>query len=347
MAKLAVVGAGMMGSALCVPLADRGHEVHLIGTPLDEAIVRELRAGQPHPTLGLPLPAGVRAHSVVELGAVARDAEALILGVSSAGIRWAAAALGPLLHEAARPVLLLSKGLEINAHGVRVLSQAFAANLPSGLGAIAPAAVCGPCIAGELARRVPTVIALTGADDSVLTRFRDWIETPYYHPVLQRDVIGVQVCAALKNAYAMGVGFAAGLHRRAQGERGSVAFHNYEAAVYAQSVLEMQRLVSRLGGQPNTAAGLAGAGDLNVTCNGGRTGRFGELLGFGHSAAEALHLMHGATLECLEVLAVLDRFLARPDARLGRAELPLLWHLIEVALHGHPVAMPFAEFFQA
>ena len=81
--------------------------------------------------------------------------------------------------------------------------------------------------------------------------------------------MGVEVCAALKNAYAMGIAFAAGLHERAGGQPGSVAMHNYESAVFAQSVLEMQRLVAIAGGDPATAAGLAGVGDLDVTCNGG------------------------------------------------------------------------------
>ena len=92
MATIAVVGAGMMGSALCVPLADRGHDVRLIGTPLDQDIIAELSATGRHPRLGLPLPAGVRSHGVAELGAASRDADAFVLGVSSAGVGWAAAA---------------------------------------------------------------------------------------------------------------------------------------------------------------------------------------------------------------------------------------------------------------
>ena len=91
-----------------------------------------------------------------------------------------------------------------------------------------------------------------------------------------------------------------------------------------------------------TAAGLAGAGDLDVTNNGGRTGRFGRFLGRGLSRDEAIERMEGATLECLGILAVM-----RPAVRAWKAEeeLPLLVHLMEVGLDGAPVALPFERFF--
>ncbi|MEO8181390.1 MAG: glycerol-3-phosphate dehydrogenase [Deltaproteobacteria bacterium] len=349
MAKIAVVGAGMMGSALCVPLADRGHEVHLIGTPLDVELVRALAAERRHPTLGLELPASLCYHPVSELELAARDADAIVLGVSSAGIRWAASALAPLLARQNRPLLLLSKGLELDAGELCVLSDAFRRGLPSELRAeCQPVAVCGPCIAGELARRAPTMVVFTGHDLGLARRFAEWLETPYYRIVPHADVVGAQLCAALKNAYAMGIAFGAGLHQRAQGERGSVALHNYEAAVFAQSLVEMQELVVGLGGGASTALGLPGSGDLTVTCNGGRTGRFGALLGKGHSTREAIRLMQGATLECLEVLGVLERFSGSSGAgSVAWHRLPLLSHLIDVGLHGAPVDVPFREFFRA
>ncbi len=348
-AKIAVVGAGMMGSALCVPLADRGHDVRLIGTPLDEAIVRSLASSRRHPTLGLELPESVRCAPESQLHALAEDADALVVGVSSAGVAWAAAALGPLLQQRNRPVLMVSKGLQYEAGELRVLTDAFRLALPEALRAEChPVSICGPCIAGELARRAPTMVVFTGQDLACARRLADWLETSYYHVVLHPDVIGVQVCAALKNAYAMGIAFGAGLHQRARGERGSVALHNYEAAVFAQSLVEMQELVVTLGGASNTVVGLPGSGDLTVTCNGGRTGRFGALLGLGHAAREAIRLMQGATLECLEVLAELERYgNGTSSRRPERRRLPLLRHLMDVGLHGAAVNVPFQDFFRA
>jgi glycerol-3-phosphate dehydrogenase (NAD(P)+) len=108
----------------------------------------------------------------------------------------------------------------------------------------------------------------------------------------------------------------------------------------------MQRVVALGGGDPRTAVGLPGTGDLTVTCNGGRTGRFGKWLGLGLSLAQAIEKMEGATLECLEVLRELERALTSFDAagKTQADELPLLRHLIDVALRGAPVAMPFSRF---
>jgi glycerol-3-phosphate dehydrogenase (NAD(P)+) len=339
----------MMGSALCVPLADRGHDVRLIGTPLDAAIVRAIAEHRRHPTLGVELPASIRCEPVSELEAQAEDAEAIVLGVSSAGVGWAASALAPVLGRRNRPVLMVSKGLQHDRGELCVLTEAFRRGLPAELQAgCQPVSICGPCIAGELARRAPTMVVFTGQELAIARRFADWLETAYYRIVLHADVVGVQVCAALKNAYAMGIGFGAGLHQRAQGERGSVALHNYEAAVFAQSLVEMQELVLALGGGNSTVLGLPGSGDLTVTCNGGRTGRFGALLGQGHATREAIRLMQGATLECLEVLAELERFCRDSNGRQPEARrLPLLRHLIDVGLHGAAVDVPFQDFFPA
>src|SRR6185295_10037072 len=197
-AVISVVGAGMMGSALCVPLADRGHTVRLIGTPLDGALVSAVASERPHPSLGVRLPALSSCHPVSELEAACADADAIVVGVSSAGIAWAAGALAPVLERRPRPLLMLSKGLERDAprghpapSGLRVLTEAFRLALPDELAAQTwPVAVCGPCIAGELVRRTPTMVVFTGQDLGVARRFADWLETSYYRVVVQADVVG-------------------------------------------------------------------------------------------------------------------------------------------------------------
>ncbi|MSP26811.1 MAG: glycerol-3-phosphate dehydrogenase [Myxococcales bacterium] len=348
MAVFTVVGAGMMGSALCVPLADRGHEVRLVGTPLDRGIVESLRATGVHPGLRLALPSSVRAYFAEELAVALDGANVVGLGVSSAGLAWAGAALGPYVRGDV-PVFGITKGLVLEGERLVVVPDALRGYFPEAVRErVAPAAIAGPCIAGELARRVPTCVVLTGrSSEAELGRLAALISTDYYHVFTSTDVVGTEVCAALKNAYAMGVSFGAGLHEKAGGVAGSLAAHNYESAVFAQATVEMTALVRRLGGRAETVAGLAGVGDLDVTNNGGRTGRFGRLLGLGLGVDEAIARMDGATLECLEILVVMRRALAgyRGRGELGEGELPLLEHLMSVALDGAAVAMPFAKFF--
>jgi glycerol-3-phosphate dehydrogenase (NAD(P)+) len=342
-ATICVLGAGMMGSALCVPLVDRGHEVRLVGTHLDRDIIRSLRDSGVHPKLGLALPGAIRAFQPEELEQAADGADAIALGVSSAGVRWAGERIAPLVRPETN-VVMVSKGLDWDGRALVALPDVLDACLPA---PVRPAAVTGPCIAGELARRVETSVVLAGRDAGKLRWLADRMRTPYYHVRTSNDLVGAEACAALKNAYAMGIGLAAGLHEAAGGKPGPVAMHNYEAAVFAQAILEMGKLVAVLGGQPASVHGLPGVGDLNVTCNGGRTGRFGRWLGLGLGLDEAIARMQGATLECLEILSVLRAALPSLEARgaVRRGELPLLDHLIQVGLQGARPGMPFERFF--
>ncbi len=353
MATITVLGAGMMGSAWCVPLLDAGHRVLLVGTHLDNALIEGLTARRHHLTLKYDLPAALEPLPLSELPRAVAEASVVGLGVSSAGIDWAAEALAPHLGE--RPVMLITKGLEWDGEQLVTLPDRFTQRLSEAAArgghvaapGLAPVAVAGPCIAGELARKVETCVVMAGRDPKLTRRLAAMVRTPYYHAFPSDDVVGVEVCAALKNAYAMGIAFGAGLHQAAGGEPGSVAMHNHESAVFAQASVEMLRLVTALGGEAASVVGLAGVGDLDVTCNGGRTGRFGRLLGAGHSVSEAVRLMEGATLECLAILEILRAAVPKLEqaGALKAGSVPLLMHLWEVALQGAPVKVPFPRCF--
>ncbi|HKO49103.1 MAG TPA: hypothetical protein VJV79_15330 [Polyangiaceae bacterium] len=347
MARIAILGAGMMGSALSLPLIDRGHELRLIGTELDAEIITALKAGAQHPTLRLQLPSVIQPFHAAELEQALAGVDAIALGVSSAGVRWAGQALTPWLR-AGIPLLMVSKGLVYDQPRFEILPDVLKRELPAAL-AVEPVAVGGPCIAGELARRVETCIVFTGRNMQSVNAWAELARGPYYHVFTSADPVGTEVCAALKNAYAMGIGFAAGLHEKTGGSAGSIAMHNCEAALYAQAILEAKQLLRLLGGDPECASGLPFAGDLNVTCNGGRTGRFGRFLGRGLGRAGAISAMNGATLECLEILETLRIGLA-DLARTSRCELsdfPFLSHMLEVALDDQPVDIPYQQFFKA
>jgi glycerol-3-phosphate dehydrogenase (NAD(P)+) len=245
---------------------------------------------------------------------------------------------------------MITKGMHFDGECLRIMPDVFAAALPDALaGQVEPGAIAGPCIAGELAARVPSCVLLTGRDASMLARTAAALRTDYYHVWTSLDVVGVEACAALKNAYAMGVAFAAGIHEQHGRAAGSVAMHNYESAVFAQALHEMRSIVAAMGGDVASVAGLAGAGDLDVTNNGGRTGRFGRLLGLGLSVPEASLRMDGATLECLYILEQMRQatrvMCDRGD--LDRGAVPLLEHMAAVALDGAAIDMPFGRFFGA
>jgi glycerol-3-phosphate dehydrogenase (NAD(P)+) len=328
-------------------MLDRGHEVRLVGTHLDRDIIEALRKNGVHPGLGIELLPGAEFFHHQELDTAIAGADLLVLGVSSAGVRWAAESMADHVRPGL-PVLAITKGIEWDDGGFVIMPDLLRAGLPEPVRASIPmAAVTGPCIAGELARRAETCVVFAGEDAPTLEWLAGLLRTEYYHVRCSTDLVGSEMSAGLKNGYALAIGFAKGVHEARGGRPGSVAMHNYEAAVFSQAVLEMRQLVRIAGGADETVIGLVGSGDLMVTTNGGRTGRFGRWLGLGLPFDEAVEKMDGATLECLSVIAVLGRAIEalEADGRLVPTDLPLMRHLREVVTEGVPVAMPFEAFF--
>ena len=347
MAIVTIIGAGMMGSAMCWPLADNGHTVRLVGTPLDDEIIRTTRATGVHPRLERALPAGVQTYLVSELAEAVAGAELIIGGISSFGVNWFAE-VGAAHFRPDVPVLSVTKGLEDQPDGsLLTLPAALDQRMPSGLrGKVSFNAIGGPCISFELSARRHTAVVFTGSDAATLARLRGMLATPYYHIWTSTDVVGVETCAAMKNAYAMGVGMAVGM-MEAAGPDGLANHYNPQAGLFGQSCAEMARLVQILGGDPAHAAWLPGPGDLYVTVFGGRTLRLGKLLGQGKSFAEARQILAGVTLESVEITTRVARALPRLVAR-GLADLadfPLLLHLDQILNHAAPVNIPWNKFF--
>ncbi len=350
MSRVVVLGAGVMGTAFTVPLADSGHEVALVGTHLDAEIVAALRAGGPHPRLGATPHRRVTPHTHDELPRVLAGADLVVLGVSSPGIPWAAAALGPVLTPGL-PIVVLTKGMAVEGGTLRILPEAFAALLPASLAAsLRLAAIGGPCIAAELARRRQTAVTLASRDAGLRERLAAAFATDYYHPHASADLAGVEVCAAFKNFYAIAVGAAKGLQEKAAGAAGAPpagepAMHNPAAALFAQSLAEIRHLVERLGGSAESAWGLPGSGDLYVTVQSGRNSRLGRWLGLGLSYAEtkAKH-MAGETVEGAELaLAAGPALRALMDrGGLDASRLPLMAAILDAVCDGKPLDLPWA-----
>jgi len=337
----------MMGSAFCVPLHDQGHRIHLVGTHLDRAIIESLRRSKIHPTLGVEIPAGVVFHHFEELGEVCHETDWIILGVNSRGIQWAADQLQAWIQSESR-IVFLTKGLTAASDGLLILPEYFRGLLPEELGkSLHLYAIGGPSIAGELARRQPTSVVLTARDEHRLRELAGLIQNRYYVVHTSTDIEGVEFCVALKNLYSVGVGIAQAPSDPTQGSESTPRAHNPAAAVYAQSLAEMIYLVGQNGGTMETATWLAGAGDLYVTCQGGRNSRFGRLLGAGKPPDEVRNeLMKGETIEGYEVALAIGVALRAQikSGRLAASRLPLLTFLLDVMLDSGPASIPWSRF---
>jgi glycerol-3-phosphate dehydrogenase (NAD(P)+) len=326
MANVTIIGAGMMGSAMAWPLSDNGHHVRLVGTHLDTEIIASCQANRFHPRLRRQLPDRVEPFHVDQIAQALKDVEVVVSGVSSPGVHW----IGRTLASHIRPgmkIIAVTKGLEATADGdLRILPDVLADELPAAVrDKISVAAIGGPCIAHELAGRRHTCVYFTSRDAAVLPLLRQMFKTAYYHIFLSTDIIGVEVCVALKNAYTLAVGLAEGMLEQLGGpDEADARNHNPAAALFGASAREMARLVSVLGGNPAMVTSLPGVGDEYVTCMGGRTVRLGRLLGKGRSYEQARVEMREETLESAFVVAQIAKALPGLEARgLGREELPL------------------------
>ena len=346
MSRIVVLGAGVMGTAFTVPLTDNGHDVELVGTHLDADIIAALQAGEPHPKLGVTVAPRVTPYSYQDLPQACADSDVVVLGVSSPGIPWAAARLDAVLRPGL-PVLSLTKGMAIETGNLRILPDAFLALLAPALRASVPiAAIGGPCIAIELAARRQTAVTLAGRDSALLARLADMISTGYYHVHASGDLAGVEICAALKNLYAIAVGATKGLQEKASPTGPAVSMHNSAAALFAQALAEMENLAERLGGRSESAWGLPGSGDLYVTAQSGRNARLGRWLGLGltYAAAKSRHMaadtVEGAEL-ALAAGATLRALMA--SGALAAERLPLMRAVLDAVCDDRPLELPWAE----
>ena len=345
--KIVVLGAGVMGTAFTMPIADNGHEVHLVGTHLDGDIIEEIHETGVHPRLRSRVSDRVTPHPIAGLAEAIRDSDLVVLGVNSHGVAWAAQVLGPLLPPRV-PVVMLTKGLHGDGDALRVLPEFFRSRLPNGR-ATNVMAIGGPCIAGELAARRHSSVVLSGRDPVALRALAQALRGPYYHVWTSTDLTGVEVCVALKNLYALAVGLVIGLLEQEGIASNGAHMHNLAAAIFAQGLYETAYLVRLMGGRVESVYTLPGAGDLYVTCQGGRNSRMGRLLGLGmsYARAKAEHMPNESVEGAMLAEAIGDtvRAMIRTGA-LDAGQIPLMLRVIDIVCDDAPVNIPWEAFFR-
>lgn len=349
MATIAVLGAGIMASALSVPLTENGHRVRLVGTHLDREIIDQIRSTGIHPGLGIRLPQGVSAYQLEEAAEAFDGVEHVMSGVNSFGVTWAGAKLNHLIRPGTR-IICLAKGMVADQDGnLSILPDVLAAELdPKLRSKVTISAIAGPSIAGEVAVRRHTSVVFTGLDETVLTEWRQMFATEFYHVWTSTDLIGVEVCAATKNCYAFGAGLMAGvLDDLNSSAAGQYQNFNFGAAIFGQAAVEMMQFMALCGGQQMTPIGLPGIGDCFVTSMGGRNVRCGRLVGAGMSFSQARATMQGVTLEGVAAIGVIGGALAKLTSRavIKKTDFPLLRHLYEIVALDQPVNVPWNSFF--
>ena len=334
----------MMGSAMAFPARENGHEVRLVGTPLDREIIDEAKKNGFHKTLKRQLPNGIKYYQIEDLKEALNGADLLIGGVSSFGVDWFSENILPVIDETL-PVLSITKGMWDTPEG-DLLSYPQLYQLRAGNKKLSLNAVGGPCTSYEMADKDTTGICFCGENIELLRKLKTWFETPFYHISLSTDVFGVELAVALKNAYALAVSLAVGLAEKRDGK----LHYNSQAFLFGQSIKEMRQLLAfyNAASEPekNDENIIYGAGDLYVTVFGGRTRLIGTLLGRGLSFDEAMKELKDVTLESV-VIAKRTAAAVRKQIAKGRLEacdFPLLLHVDDIISNGAPVNIPWKAF---
>ncbi len=342
--KITIIGAGMMGSALAFPAAENGHEVHIVGTCLDDEIIDGYVRNGKHEKFCRPFPENVQFHYFKDWQEVTEGSDFVIGGVSSFGVDWFLEAILTKL-DANIPVLSVTKGLRATADGSLLSYPGY------WIGELAKrgihrdiCAVGGPCTSYELVFMDPTEVGFCGMDNDALRMMKEAMQRPYYHISLTNDVMGLESAVALKNAYAMAVTLAVGLNIRWHGED-EPQHYNSQAGTFTQAVRETHALMQMQGGTFESEC--IGLGDLYVTIFSGRTRRCGVLMGKGLNYDQVTEALAGITLESLVITRVMGNAIRR-KAELGLVDLrdfPLLMHIADILDKGKADAdLPWEKF---
>ena len=308
--KAVVLGSGAWGTALSMVLTDNGHETWLWGHNAEKAAQVEKSRVNPQ-LVGVTLPEGL--HVTGDL-AVLEGADMVVCAAPSFAVRETGAKAAPYLRRDSI-LVTVSKGIERDTNlRMSQILQETTNNICKVV------ALSGPSHAEEVSRRMPTGCVAACPDRAAARFVQDAFMNDYFRIYTSYDIIGVELSAALKNVIALSCGVCDGL---GLGD-------NTKALLMTRAMAEITRLGEEMGGTRRTFGGLAGMGDLIVTCTSmhSRNRRAGILIGQGKSAQEAME----------EVGAVVEGYYAAESvhqlAQREGVEMPICTCVYEVLYHG-------------
>lgn len=309
MASIGILGAGTWGIALARMLANAGHAVTVWSALPSE--VEQLAAERRHPNLpGMVIPESVIFTKDIREACEKRDV--LVFAVPSVYVRSTAKLAAPWIGDSI--IVDVAKGIE--AGSLLTMTQIIAQETTSEK----IVALSGPTHAEEVARDLPTTIVSACKDDCVAKIVQDIFSNDCMRVYTNRDILGVELCGALKNIMALATGIGAGM---GHGD-------NAKAALITRGITEMTRLGRAMGCETATFAGLAGIGDLIVTATSvhSRNNRCGILIGSGVPVQEAIRQV-GMVVEGINALPAAVQL-----AQKYQVEMPILSAVEEIVIRG-------------
>lgn len=274
-----------MSTAFSFPCSDNNHKVSIVGTHLEDNFIDIIKSSKNiHPVLKSKIPNNVKIYKFDSFKYLLKDADLIVIGVSSKGINWASEQLTKIKNS--QQILILTKGLYVNKKNCyevysdtikRILLNNEIKNSKISVAA-------GPCLASDLSNKVLSNVIFANKEISVVRNLSKILTTSYYKIKCSDDAIGVAACGGIKNIYAMIVGTSMGINLKNEKDNKNL---NTAAALFNQSITEMRYFIKKIGGKESTVMDLAGVGDLYVSCTGGRNSKMGKFIGMGMTYKKA------------------------------------------------------------
>ncbi len=316
MKKILIIGGGAMGSAFSVPCLENNNKV-TITEPYNKTFIKNLSSKQKfHSALKLNLPKKLQ-YKKYSKDILKEKFDLIVIALSLAGINFIGKELKDL--KIKTPLLVLTKGLKYDKKRNKLLT--ISGLLKDNFNVANVSVLKGPCLAKELAKRNNTSVVVANRNIKIAKWIGKQISTKYYLTEFSRDVIGVEICSAIKNIYAMVIGSGQNL--------------NAASDLFQKSVNEMKFLIKYFKGDQSTILGLAGIGDLYVSAVGGRNSKMGDFLGKGFTfAAAKKKFMPKDTVEGEQLAREIAPYILR---KINKKKIPLMINLLKTILYNKKI----------
>ena len=312
MKNILVIGGGAMGSAFTIPSLENNNIV-TITEPYSNTFIKDLSSKNKfHSSLKINLPKKLKFKKFSN-NLLREKFDLIVIALSLSGIDFIGKELKN--YKIKTPILVLTKGLKYEKKNNKILT--ISEQLKKNYNGMNISVLKGPCLAKELARKSQTSVVIANKNIKTAKWIGKQISTNYYLIEFSKDIIGVEVCSAIKNIYSMIIGAGQSL--------------NMSSSLFQKSIIEMKYLTKYFNGNEATTLGLAGVGDLYVSAAGGRNSKMGSYLGKGFTFKEAKKkFMPNDTVEGEQLAREIAPFVLK---KINKKRIPLMIKLLRAILN--------------
>jgi len=311
MKNILVIGGGAMGSAFTIPCLENNNKV-VITEPYSKRFIKDLSSKNKfHSALKIRLPKKLKFRRFSK-DLFQEKFDLIVIALSLSGIDYIGRELKKF--KIKTPILVLTKGLKYEKKNKKIttISQTLLKNIPK----LNVSVLKGPCLAKELARKSQTSVIIANKNIKIAKLLGKMISTKYYLIEYSKDVVGVEICSAIKNIYSLIIGSGLSL--------------NKSSSLFQKSLSEMKYITKHLKGKEDTVLSLAGVGDLYVSAAGGRNSKMGNYLGQGFTFQRAKKkFMANDTVEGEQLVREIAPFILK---KFNSKKIPLMFKIIRSIL---------------